>query len=105
MEQPYMYIFIREDLTGPQRIVQASHAAHEAGHEFGKPDDGSTHIVLIGIKTQECLLTAAQHLERHDIPYRMFHEPDYDTGFTAIATKPLIGAERKPLRKFRTLGA
>jgi hypothetical protein len=99
-----MYIFIREDLTGPQRIVQASHAAHEAGHDYGKAD-GSTHIVLLGTPTQDALLKAAEHLEKNDIPFKMFFEPDYDTGYTAIATKPLRGDERRPLRKFRTLGA
>jgi hypothetical protein len=97
-----MYIFIREDLSGPQRIVQAAHAAHEAGQEFGK-EPGSTHIVLIGMPSQDKLLKTAEHLELHDIEYRMFHEPDYDTGYTAIATRPLRGDQRKPLKRYSLL--
>jgi len=99
-----MYIFIREDLSGPQRIVQAAHAAHEAGQEFGK-HDGSTHIVLIGMPTQDKLLKTAEHLEMHEIDFKMFYEPDYDTGYTAIATQPLFGDQRKPLKRFSLLGA
>ena len=102
MEHPYMYIFIREDLSKPQQIVQASHAAHEAGHDFGKAD-GSTHIVLIGLPSQSKLLQTAEHLSTHDIPFKMFYEPDDDAGYTAIATQPLCGDQRKPLRKFRLL--
>jgi hypothetical protein len=104
MEHPYMYIFVRQDLTLPQQIVQASHAAHEAGHDFGKAD-GSTHIVLIGIPSQAKLLATADHLDSHKIPYKMFFEPDYDTGYTAIATQPLFGDQRTPLRKFRLMEA
>lgn len=36
----------------------------------------------------------------NDIEFEMFYEPDYDTGYTAIATRPLIGKERKPLSKY-----
>jgi hypothetical protein len=99
-----MYIFVRQDLSQPQQIVQASHAAHEAGHDFGKAE-GSTHIVLIGMPSQAKLLATADHLDTHNIPYKLFYEPDYDTGYTAIATQPLVGDQRVPLRKFRLMGA
>lgn len=58
---PYTYIFIREDLSVPQQIVQASHAALEAGFRFSKPDETS-HIVLIGAKNQEHLEQISDHL-------------------------------------------
>jgi hypothetical protein len=94
-----MYIFIREDLSQAQKIVQASHAALEAGFVYDQPN-GSTHIVLIGAKNQEALLGVRQHLENCGIDFQIFHEPDYDTGYTAIATKPLYGDERLPLKKY-----
>lgn len=97
-----MYIFIREDLSKPQQIVQASHAALEAGFTFQKPKT-TTHIVLIGTKNQAELRETAEYLERHGIEFEMFFEPDYDTGYTAIATRPLFGKERRPLKRFQLL--
>jgi hypothetical protein len=94
-----MYIFIREDLTTPQKIVQASHAALDAGFAYDKPA-GSTHIVLMGAKNEEELLKIRERLNNYGIDSQMFYEPDYDTGYTAIATKPLFGDERLPLKRY-----
>lgn len=99
METPYTYLFIRKDLTGPQRIVQTAHAAHEAGEHFGR----HSHMTLLGINDEQDLLKAAAHLDRNGIKYRMFFEPDYDTGYTAIATEPLRGEQRQPLRRYSLL--
>lgn len=99
---PYTYIFVRQDLSKPQQIVQAAHAALVAGEKFHQP--APTNIVLIGVENQYDLLEVSQLLEYHRIEHTMFNEPDYDTGFTAIATKPLTdNRERKPLNKFKLL--
>ena len=98
-QTPYMYIFIREDLPHAYQIVQAAHATHEAGIRFGKTDL-PTHFVLVGVRDETALKETAVYLERHKIEFEMFFEPDYDTGYTAIATKPLYGDERKPLKRF-----
>ena len=94
-----MYIFIREDLSHAQQIVQAAHAALEAGFVYDQPKD-STHIVLIGAKNEEELLKISQYLKNCSIDSQIFYEPDFDTGYTAIATKPLYGEERQPLKKY-----
>ena len=99
-ENPYTYIFVRQDLRLPQQIVQASHAALEAGFRFQKPEETS-FIVLIGAKNEQELHKIAKHLSRHEIEFEMFFEPDYDTGYTAIATQPLYGDQRKCLRKYQ----
>lgn len=31
----------------------------------------------------------------------MFYEPDHETGFTAIATEPIYGEDRKFFKKFK----
>jgi len=93
---------VRQDLSTPQQIVQASHAALEAGFRFQKPAETS-FIVLIGAKSEHDLLKIADYLNRHQIDHEMFFEPDYNTGHTAIATRPLYGDERKPMRKFQLL--
>jgi hypothetical protein len=97
-----MYIFVREDLPHTYQIVQAAHATHHAGIRFGKTDL-PTHFVLIGVKNQEAMLAAARFLEFHQIEFEMFHETDNDTGYTAIATKPLVGEERKPMKRFQLM--
>lgn len=99
METRYTYLFIRKDLSGPQRIVQAAHAAHEAGEHFGS----HSHMALMGASDERELMKIAKHLDANGIRYRMFYEPDYDTGYTAIATEPLAGEQRKPLRRYSLL--
>lgn len=99
MSTPYTYLFIRKDLSGPQRIVQTAHAAHEAGERFG----AHSHMALMGINDQKELLKTAEHLDRCGIRYQMFFEPDNDTGYTAIVTEPLIGERRKPMRRYSLL--
>ena len=84
-----------------QQIVQASHAALEAGFKFNKPEKTS-NIVLFGVKNQQALIEASEYLTLHGIDYEMFYEPDI-TGFTAIATEPLFGDERTPLKRFKLL--
>jgi len=94
-----MYIFIRKDLPHAYQIVQAAHATHQAGIRFGATKL-STNFVLIGVKDEAELEAISMYLEYHQIEFEKFYEPDYDTGYTAIATKPLYGNERKPLKKF-----
>ena len=43
---PYTYVLIRKDISPEQQIVQAGHAALEAGFRFQKPEQTSFLIVL-----------------------------------------------------------
>lgn len=96
---PYSYLFIRTDLSYPQQIVQASHAALEAGNRFGP----HSHLVLIGLKDETALVKAAAQLDENGIEHEMFFEPDNQAGYTALCTRPLQGEERKPLKRFPLL--
>jgi hypothetical protein len=98
MERSYMYVFVREDLSSPQQIVQSSHASARIGELF----HSDTNIVLIGVRNEDHLKTVAGHLECSEIQYHMFYEPDID-GYTAIALEPLMGEKRKPMKKYQTL--
>lgn len=42
----------------------------------------------------------SDYLEMHGIEHEMFYEPDVES-HTAIATRPLIGEERKLMKKFK----
>lgn len=97
---PYMYIFVRSDLTHAQQIVQASHAVDELNKKHPHPP--GNYMVLCPAKDERDLLRISMWLEDHGIVHEMFHEPDLP-GYTAIATQPLKGDQRKPMRKFQIL--
>lgn len=44
-----------------------------------------------------------RHLESLGIAYRPFRDSDLDDQLTAIATEPLRGSKRRPLRKYQCL--
>ena len=46
MNNPYTYILVRKDISPEQQIVQAAHAALEAGFRFKQPETTSYLIVL-----------------------------------------------------------
>jgi hypothetical protein len=101
MDHPYTYIFIRKDLSMAQQLVQASHAALEAGHEFEKPHKTSS-IILIGADDKDDLYKIGERLAKHGIRHHTFHEPDFDMGHSAIATEPLYTKEqRSVMRKYQ----
>ena len=101
MESPYMYIFVRTDLSIPQQIVQVGHAAEGAGRRFPCPGQTS-NMVLFGVDGEEELKKVAYKLSMHGIDFQMFYEPDI-TSHTALVTRPLFGEERKPLKRYKLL--
>lgn len=95
---PYIYVFIRKDLTPEQMIVQSCHACLELPKA---PKE--THLILLGIRNESELVKTSQMLDSKGIKHQMFFEPDYSTGFTAIATEPCYGARRRTFSKYRLL--
>lgn len=100
MDHPYTYIFVRTDISIEQQLVQASHAALEAGFTFEKPVQTSS-IIMIPAKDQEELYAIGNRLELHSIKFHMFFEPDFGMGHSAIATEPINDiATRRKMRKY-----
>ena len=95
-EKNYVYTWIRTDLPIEQQIVQAAHSALEAGRDFGKPARDS-HLILLSAKSQAELIKISQRLTTHGIRHHMFHEPDYDRGYTSITTEPLTSDEDRAI--------
>ena len=81
-----MYTFIRTDLPIEQQIVQAAHSALEAGRDLGKPK-GHSHLILLEAKHQDALLKISNALKNLDIKFSLFHEPDYNRGYTSLTTE------------------
>lgn len=87
--KPYAYILVRADLPPVQIVVQASHAAYQAGFAFEEPLD-ITSIIILTVPDEAALLEAAARLERYRIEHRMFYEPDFGPmGNSALATQPI----------------
>ena len=84
---PYIYTFIRNDLSNEQKIVQLGHATWEAGLVFDKPDEIAS-LVLLHAENEDNLLDIAQQLEEKGIEFVMFYEPDISS-HTAICTRPV----------------
>lgn len=101
MSDYYTYIFIRQDLSIEQQIIQASHATLKLGKEMRT--DTMPNFVLIGVRNLEGLLNLEAILERFYYKYVTFHEPDMDSEMTAIATHPVHDIERGVLLAFTTL--
>jgi hypothetical protein len=55
---PYTYILIRKDISPEQQLVQAAHAALEAGFRFKQPEKTS-FLIALEIENEQELLEAA----------------------------------------------
>ena len=96
--------------------MQAAHAAIEACRTGLIPPNGSgdgglapggeaphPHLVLCHVNSIPALLRAAESLRAAGIRFQIFHEPDLGGAPTALATEPLRGEARAPLRRFPLL--
>lgn len=63
--------------------------------------EGIPNLVLIGVPDLAALQRADQKLCDAQIPHFNWREPDGNMGFTAIATAPLVGEQRKCLANYR----
>lgn len=98
-DTPYMYLFIREDLSHPQQIVQTAHAVDELNKKIDS-DSQVNHMILFGVKDEHKLLKVSAMLNDLNIEHEMFYEPDIEA-YTSIATRPLIGNERSIMSGFK----
>lgn len=103
-DTPYIYAFIRKDLSFPQQVVQTAHATIEATKSFLNNELEHPHFIVLSIKDEQQLYKAAQKLDKAGIQYRIFTEPDRNNEATAIATEPIFGENRRLFRSYRCLG-
>lgn len=95
----YIYLFIRNDLTHPQQIIQSAHATEMVAKHL-TPDSDVCHMVLVGCTDVLELESIAADLDFDGIKHKMFYEPDIGQ-YTAIATFPVSGGQRKLLKHYR----
>lgn len=95
-----LYVFVRTDISLEQQMVQAAHAAAEAGRAFYEAEHGIASLIVLAVPSQEALYKVQAHLATLDIAHQMFFEPDFNIGDSAIGTRPLLDAERPLLRRY-----
>jgi hypothetical protein len=99
-QEAYTYVLVRSDLRIEQQMVQAAHAALEAGFAFKAPPSTS-NLVLLAVAGQDELLAAAEMLADKGVEHELFFEPDDEMGYSALATRPLFTKrERSALAGF-----
>lgn len=96
MSTRYTYLFVRDDMPVEHQIVQAAHAAHQAGETLGT----HSHIVLLSAKDEQFLLRQADRLSDQCIKYTMFYDSDHGS-HTALCTEPLMGTQRDIMKRYR----
>ena len=71
-----------------------------------KPVEGVIpNIIIIGVPDVEALHRVQAKLKAYQIPHYAWTEPDYDLGFTSIATGVLSEEQKLPLKNYRLWNA
>lgn len=100
-DKTWCYVFIRTDLPIEQQIVQACHAALEAGHTFPRKSNDPSSLIMLQIPNKEKLEVALKRTNDRGIRTKSFYEPDWDYGFTSFATEPITLDQRKTFSKYK----
>ncbi len=97
-----IYIFVRNDLSYSQKVVQSCHAALEATRQFVNNDE-RYKIVVLAAKSEPKLMSIMMEAGGKGIKTTYFTEPDMDFQVTAVATEPLDDEQRKVFQRYKLL--
>jgi hypothetical protein len=100
MNDHFIFVFIRQDLSLADQLVHSSHAVFHMGAEFG-PVAGIPSLVMIGIPHKTAMNRVITKLKQQQLPHYLWSDPDFDLGVTAIATIPLSPQMKESLRNYR----
>lgn len=88
-EQPlHSYILLRSDMPLEAQMAQCAHAAQEAAFLLGSPPLRPIHVVVLSCPDEASLLAAGERLAKRGVDARLFHEPDWPRGHTALYSRP-----------------
>lgn len=101
IQTPYIYIILRKDLDPAYQIIQSGHALFEHALTLKNKPNQTSHFCLLEAKDEEELLNISDKLKGKGMDFTLFHEPDYDTGYTCLAAGPIYGEDRRLFKKFK----
>lgn len=95
-----IYILVRTDIELHHQMVQAAHAAAEAGRRHYRAHHGIASAILLAVPDKAALLQARERLAKKGIATELFFEQDFGIHESALGTEPLTNAQRKHLMGF-----
>ena len=103
-EKTYSYVFLRTDIPLAQQLVQASHAALEAGLKDNHTYQQTSSIIIFQIPDEQTLKNELNYIQSLGIECASFYEPYEDMGITAFATLPVTEDKRHFFKKYTLWG-
>lgn len=108
----YVYIFVRQDMSIEQQIVQTGHVTHQMGFYMSDykgsdkqevADPANTNFVLVGVRNEEALEAVEDILAAFDFEHTSFIETYPKPHKTAVATYPIKEPYKGVLKAFNLL--
>jgi len=93
-------VLVCGDLSLPQQMCQAVHAAHESGIHLTEKSNGISSVVICSVPDEAELLKAEYKLKMSGIRTVTFREPDLGDRATALSTEHINQAARKVLSRY-----
>lgn len=104
MQNPYVYVLVRQDLSVQQQAVQSAHAVLEMSRTAWSHPKDHPHLIILGVKNEKQLKEVAADLTVNTkTPFTMFREPDIGNQCTALATDYIYGMDRAYFKKFKLI--
>ena len=103
-QKTYSYLFLREDISLSQQIVQASHAALETGLRDNKKYSQTSSIIIFQIPDEETLKQELSYIQSLGIECASFFEPYQNMGITSFATLPITEDKRHYFKHYTLWG-
>ena len=97
----FVYVFVRQDISLPEQLVHAAHAAYHMGNLFHDELVGMPSLVMIGTPHPKAFDKVVRRLAENEIAHYVWTDPDTDYGPTAIATVPLTSEQKQCLANYR----
>jgi hypothetical protein len=94
----YVYIIVRKDIKKEYQLVQACHAALEAGFAFSAKEGVIHHLVVLEVANEWELDEVSICLNEENIKFKKFYESWRNIGNTALATEPIVKQSEGILR-------
>jgi hypothetical protein len=107
VRRQYLYIFVRQDMSPEQIVVQTAHATFVAGTRIAKgltaynPD--YVHFVVLGVQNHRELVNVYDHLNEQGVGKFAFFEGAMNDDMTAFATGIITQDKRYLFRDFELL--
>lgn len=94
----HVYIVVRKDIKKEFQLVQACHAALEAGFAFESNEGVIYHLVVLEVDNEWELDEVSECLTNENIKFKKFYESWGKIGNTALATEPIVKQSKGILR-------